>query len=140
VPQINAYLAFNFNGNCSEAMTFYKECLGGELALQKVGETPAAKEMPPATYDKIMHAALTNGPMLLYASDMMGTGGVVQGNTITLMINCSSEEEIKRLFNKLSAGGKVGHPLKEEFWGSIYGDFSDKFGMRWMLNWDKPKK
>ena len=57
-----------------------------------------------------------------------------------LLINCTSEAEINSLFSKLSAGGKVVHPLKEEFWGSIYGDFHDKFGVRWMMNWDKPKK
>jgi PhnB protein len=54
-------------------------------------------------------------------------------------INCSSMEQIETWFSKLSAGGKVGHPLKEEFWGSIFADLTDKFEMRWMLNWDKPK-
>ncbi len=41
---INSYL--RFNGNCSEAMTFYKDCLGGELTMQKVGESPMAGNMP----------------------------------------------------------------------------------------------
>ena len=138
MPQINAYLAFG--GNCREAMTFYHKCLGGELNIQTVGETPMAKQMPPETHKNVMHAALTNGQMNLYGSDQMGPDKVVQDNTITLLINCSSEAEINSLFSKLSAGGKVNHPLKEEFWGSIYGDFADKFGIRWMMNWDKPKK
>jgi len=29
-----------FDGNCAEAMTFYHECLGGELKLTKLGDTP----------------------------------------------------------------------------------------------------
>lgn len=132
-----AYLAFA--GNCREAMTFYKGCLGGDLVMQTVGETPMASQMPPATHKNIMHAALTNGAVGLMASDMMEPGKIVQGNTFSLMIDCSSEEEIKSLFPKLSAGGKVHHPLKEEFWGSTFGDFTDKFGVRWMMNWDKPK-
>jgi PhnB protein len=73
------------------------------------------------------------------ASDMMGKDKLVRGNAVSLLLNCSSKEEIETWFSKLSAGGKVGHPLKEEFWGSVFGDFTDEFGMRWMLNWDKPK-
>jgi len=137
MTQIIAYLTFN--GTCKQAMTFYKECLGGELRMQTVGETPAASQFPPEAKSMIMHAALTNDSIALMASDMIMSNPIVQGNTVSLMLNCSSEEEIRKLFSKLSAGGKVGHPLKEEFWGSIFGDFTDKFGMRWMLNWDKPK-
>jgi PhnB protein len=37
--QIYPYLAFN--GNYREAMTFYKECIGGEL-LQKMKQTEKA--------------------------------------------------------------------------------------------------
>jgi PhnB protein len=138
MPQIVPYLTFG--GNCREAMTFYKQALGGDLNIQTVGESPMAQQMPPEAHKNVMHSALTNGTMNLYASDQMGSDGITPGNTITLLINCTSEAEINSLFSKLSAGGKVVHPLKEEFWGSIYGDFSDKFGIRWMMNWDKPKK
>jgi PhnB protein len=138
MAQILAYLTFN--GNCREAMTFYKECLGGELSLQAVSDTPMASQMPPEAQNNIMHSSLTNGSMALMASDMMGgPNGVVHGNAITLMLNCGSEQEIQNFFAKLSAGGKVGHALKEEFWGSTFGDLTDKFGNRWMLNFDKPK-
>lgn len=45
MKQLNSYLTFN--GRCREAMTFYKECLGGELFLQTVGESSLAEKMPP---------------------------------------------------------------------------------------------
>jgi predicted 3-demethylubiquinone-9 3-methyltransferase (glyoxalase superfamily) len=82
--QISAYLSFN--GNCREAMTFYKDCLGGELAMQTVGETAAAGRMPPEAKNRIMHASLANGAAALMASDTMGPA-VVQGNAISLMLN-----------------------------------------------------
>ena len=54
MAQLNPYL--NFNNNCREAMSFYKDCLGGELVLQTVGEMPAmAAQMPPA-YEGPYHA------------------------------------------------------------------------------------
>lgn len=138
MPQLIPYLTFG--GNCRDAMTFYKQALGGDLVVQTVGESPMAKQMPPEAHKNVMHSTLTNGAMNLYASDQMGAEAVNQGNTVTLLINCTSEAEINALFSKLSVGGKVTHPLKEEFWGSVYGDFQDRFGVRWMMNWDKPKK
>ena len=38
MAQINAYL--KFDGNCREAMTFYKECFGGELIFNTVKGSP----------------------------------------------------------------------------------------------------
>ena len=128
-----------FNGNCREAMTFYKEALGGELSLMTMGESPAGAQARAEDKNKIMHAALTNDRLVLMASDNMGMDPATHGTSINIMLNCSTEEEIRRVFGKLSTGGKVIHPLKEEFWGSIFGDFRDRFGLRWMLNWDKPK-
>jgi PhnB protein len=120
MTQIVAYLTFN--GNCREAMTFYQKCLGGELTAQTVGESPVAGQMPPDMKNRVMHASLTKGSVALMASDMMGTSGVANGNAVSLLVNCSGDEEIKTFFAKLSDGGKVGHPLKEEFWGATFGD------------------
>jgi PhnB protein len=56
---------------------------------------------------------------------------------VALSLSCSSAEEIKSFFSKLSKNGKVSHALKEEFWGATFGVLTDKFGIRWMLNYDK---
>jgi PhnB protein len=133
---MNAYL--HFNGNCREAMTFYQGCLGGKLALQTVAESPMAAQMPADAQKNILHAALTIGGVVLMGSDMVGAEGIKMGNNVSLTIVCSSKEEIETFFSKLSAGGKVAHPLKEEFFGT-YGDLTDKYGINWMFNYEKPK-
>jgi len=134
--QINAYVGFN--GNCTEAMNFYKECLGGELMLQKIGESPIANQFPPAMKDQVLHSSLTkNGTLLLMATDCVAPGGFQQGNNVALSLNCSSEEEINNFYSKLSEGGKIIDSLKQQFWGAMFGVFDDKFGVRWMLNYDK---
>jgi PhnB protein len=138
MSQLTPYVFFN--GNCREAMAFYKNCLGGELYIQTVGDTPAADHMPEADKDKIIHAALRHGEpkeALLMASDWMAGGEFVQGNSISLSLNCTSEEEIKTLFVGLSAGGKVNQPLADMFWGATFGSLVDRFGVAWMLNYDK---
>ncbi len=132
--QINAYIGFN--GKCKEAMTFYQQCLGGSLSLTSVGESPMADQIS-MPKDKIMHAVLLReGVVMLMASDMSGQQ-IVHGNNINLMLNCSSEEEINSFYSKLSEGGQVTHPVKEESWGALFGHFTDKFGINWMLNFQK---
>jgi PhnB protein len=138
MTQINAYL--NFNGNCREAMNFYKECLGGELALQTVGGSPIEAQCPAAMKNQVLHASLINDALLLMGSDMTGPEGFIKGNTMALSLNCSTEEEINTFFSNLSRDGKIIHPLRVEFWGAIFGVFTDKFGIRWMLNYDKTAK
>jgi PhnB protein len=132
---INSYLTFN--GNCREAMTFYAACLGGELTFQTIGESPMAENMPPKMKDSILHATLINGGVIIMASDMACEDGIVKGNTISLMLHCSNEEEIKSCYAKLSADGKANHPLEDTFWGAVFGDLTDKFGNRWLLSYTK---
>jgi PhnB protein len=131
--QITPYL--NFNGQCREAMTFYQSCLGGELMLQKVSESPMAAQMPSEAGQQILHSQLTSGDVVLMGSDRMGS--TVTGNTVTLCFNCNSEEEVNSYFDKLSRGGKVKTQLHQTFWGATYGELTDKFGMDWMFNFSK---
>ena len=119
-------------------MTFYQGCLGGKLALQTVGESPMAGQMPAEAQKHILHAALTHDGTVLMGSDMTGPEGVKKGNAISLSLVCSSREEIESLFLNLSAGGKIAHPLKEEFFG-IHGNLTDKYGINWMFTYEKPK-
>lgn len=135
MAQMNGYL--HFNGNCREAMTFYKECLGGELVMQAVGESPMAAQMPPAMHNNILHSSLAKDGFTLMASDIMGPEGVIKGNTMSLLLDCSSAEEIQTLFTKLSSGGEVGHPLEETWWGATFGELTDKYGINWLFNFDK---
>ncbi len=135
MTQINSYLTFG--GNCREAMNFYTDCLGGELTLQTIGESPLADKMPAQMKDCILHATLTKGNVVLMGSDMVSDKGLLKGNAVSLAINCSSDEEIKIFYEKLSAGGNKDHALEETFWGATFGDLTDKYGNHWLLNYEK---
>jgi len=134
MTQINAYL--NFNGKCREAMTFYQQCLGGELVIQKISESPMAARMPSEMGAKILHSSLTNDRIVLMASDMLGNK-VVTGNSISLCINCSSDEEVNSFFDHLSKDGNIVEPLHQSFWGAIFGSLIDKYGVTWIFNYSK---
>ncbi|MCD6011688.1 MAG: glyoxalase [Flavipsychrobacter sp.] len=135
---INTYLTFS--GNCREAMTFYKECLGGQLTIQTIGESPMSDKLPQQMKDCILHAALTRGQMVLMASDMTPDNGLVKGNAISLVLQCSSEEEIRNSYKALAAGGNATHPLEHTFWGALFGGLTDKYGNHWLLNYEQTKQ
>ena len=137
---INPYL--NFEGNTEEAFNFYKSVFGGEFAtVMRFGDTPGCDEMPLSDEDKgkIIHIALPigNGDVLM-ATDMLESMGqkMENGNRFSISISADSKEEADRLFNGLSEDGKVEAPLAEAFWGGYFGMFLDKFGVRWMVNFD----
>ncbi|RZK63637.1 MAG: VOC family protein, partial [Pedobacter sp.] len=85
MAHINSYLTFN--GNCREAMRFYHDCLGGELTLQSIGESPMAGNMPQIMADKILHAVLTSDEIVIMGTDLVVDAGLVKGNAVSLMLN-----------------------------------------------------
>jgi PhnB protein len=42
------------------------------------------------------------------------------------------------MFNDLSEGGTITMPMQETFWAERFGMLTDKFGINWMFNIDKP--
>lgn len=133
MPTLNPYLTFN--GNCREAMGFYKECLGGELTLMPVGDSPVANQMPPQYKEQILHSSLKTSDLEIMATDMRPEA-LAGGNDVHLCLICKTDDETRSLFDRLSAGGKVKQPLHEMFFGLI-GTLTDKFGKNWILECDK---
>jgi PhnB protein len=133
LARLNAYL--HFNGNCREAMEFYKECLGGELKIQTMGDSPMGSNATDESKNLVMHSVLSRDRMVLMASDMMSSDPTT-GNQISLCLLGENFEELRTLFDKLAEGGKVHQDLKEEFFGT-YGDLTDRFGLDWMFQADK---
>ncbi|OHA18569.1 MAG: hypothetical protein A2664_02940 [Candidatus Taylorbacteria bacterium RIFCSPHIGHO2_01_FULL_46_22b] len=135
MAKLNPFLRFN-DSKCREAMNFYKECLGGTLDFMTVKGSPMAKDMPAEKQDLIMHSTLTKGDWVLIGSDMMRDKAVV-GDNVGVSLDCESEQEIRDIFSKLEKGGEVFMAPEEQFWGAIFGMVTDKYGVEWMLNFQK---
>ncbi|MGI8952698.1 MAG: VOC family protein [Chitinophagaceae bacterium] len=139
---INPYL--NFPGNSEEAFNFYKSVFGGEFAMiQRFKDTPEAGQVSETDKEKIMHIALPIGKgNVLMATDAIGPheSSLIAGNNFYLSVSAESKEEADKIFNGLSAGGKVTVPLQKMFWGAYFGQFKDKFGIWWMVNYDENRK
>jgi PhnB protein len=142
MARVSTYL--NFPRNTEEAFNFYKSVFGGEYSrggIARFSDIPVAEGMPSiADEDKnlIMHIELPilNGHLLMGtdAPESMGFS-LNPGNNVHIILEPDTRAETKRLFNALSAGGKITMDLQDMFWGAYYGGCTDKFGIQWMFNY-----
>ena len=131
---INPYVMFD--GNCEEAVKFWAEVLGAELDIRRMGDSPMP--VPPEAKNRVMHATVKAGALLLMASDSMVGQPEERGGPISLSLHFTKKEEQTRVWDRLAQGGAVIVPLDDQFWGR-FGMLKDKFGIQWMLNLDASK-
>jgi len=139
---MNATVAFlHFDGNCREAMEFYRKCFEAELFLLPFSEVPGdlLTESQKAQ-NRIMHSTLTKASTLLMAADTMPGAPLRRGDDFSVLVQCGGLPEQEKLFAALGEGGKVTMPLQATFWGARFGMLTDRFGIRWMLNFSLPKQ
>jgi PhnB protein len=129
-----------FDGKTEEAFSFYKSIFGGEFtSVQRFGDTPHGANLPAGDSKKIMHISyeIEKGNMLMGNDHLeaMGMGPFVPGNNFSLSAHPKSEDEAKRVFDALAAGGQVIMPIDKVFWGAYFGLLVDKFGIKWQVNY-----
>jgi PhnB protein len=126
----------SFDGNCREAMTFYKEALGGEFAgILSYGDSGQGSA---ADKDKIMHSVLKIGDTVIMAADDLSGKPVDIGGNISLAIGVDDVDTTEQMFAKMSEGATITMALAETFWAARFGMLKDKFGIHWMFNCEKP--
>src|SRR6185437_6564524 len=97
-----------FDGNCAEAMTFYHECLGGELTLTKLGDTPMKAMFPPEKHGRLINANLKSGSIEISATDWMAAPEYLPhpGDTFSILMTGDKIENVRPIFEKLSVGAE----------------------------------
>ncbi|TNJ59521.1 VOC family protein [Paenibacillus hemerocallicola] len=127
MPKLTPYI---MSEDAKAQAAFYTQALGGEItSVMTHGQLPDASE---ALKDKVMHMSLVAGGIPIFMSDSV-FGPVHRGNNIHLSLEFATDEEAHEAFGKLAEGGKVVHPLQTAFWGSLFGQIEDKFGVLWMV-------
>ena len=131
-----------FDGNCAEAMTFYHKCLGGELTLTKLADTPMKDMFPPEKHNRLINANLKSDGVEISATDWMAAPMRLpkQGNTMSIFLVGQGYDELRKVFDKLSEGANKDNfqDLHDLPFGT-YGQFTDKFGVPWIFKGDKRK-
>ena len=130
------YPYLNFNGNCEEALNFYKSAFDADITqLGRYGDSPM--ESPDEVKDKIIHGRVQFGDVIIMASDAMNEKDFTRSGDISLSIECETADQLEKVFAKMAEGGKVTMPLQDQFWGARFGMLTDKFGIHWMFNCEK---
>lgn len=140
MARVSVYL--NFAGTTEKAFNFYKTVFGGEFnggvnRFRDIPPDPSRPPMPESELDLVMHMELPIlGGFVLMGSDVPGSMGFpfTQGNNVYINLEPDSRQEADRLFSALSAGGSVGMPMADMFWGAYFGMLTDQFGIHWMVN------
>lgn len=136
--KVSTYL--NFQGQSEEALAHYAKIFGTQVTdLHRFSDMPGM-EVPADERNLVLHAEL---PILddhmLMATDMLRSMGqeVRVGNNTTLCLAPDSREEADRLYAALSEGGSEGQPMGDMPWGAYWGVTLDRYGIRWMINFQK---
>ncbi len=140
MARVSTYL--NFPRQTEEAFLFYRSVFGGDFngPPHRFADIPPAPGQPPlaeADRQLVMHVELP----LLGGHVLMGTDApesmgftVTPGNQMHINLEPDTRAEADRLVNGLSVGGTVEMPMQDMFWGAYFGIFTDRFGVRWMVN------
>ena len=137
---VSTYL--NFARETEAAFTFYKSVFGTEYEgeIMRYGDMPEEEGQPavaPEDRNLVLHVSLPIlGGHSLMGSDVPESMGpkVSHGNAFSIMLHPESRAEADRLFNALSEGGEVEMPMADVFWGDYFGSFTDRFGVKWMID------
>ncbi|WP_022729923.1 VOC family protein [Fodinicurvata sediminis] len=133
--QVQTYLFFD--GNCEEAVSFYREALGAEVqAMMRYSDSP--EPLPPGMVpegkeNQVMHTSFRIGETTIMASDAPCGDARPQFGGFSLSLDAADETEARRLFDTLAEGGTVSMPLDRTFFSPCFGMLTDCFGVSWMV-------
>ena len=120
-----------FDNNAEEAVNFYTSLFKNskegsashyEEAGAKVSGRPKGSVMtvPFQLYGQNF-TALNGGPLFKF------------NPSVSFFVNCKTENEVQKLWDKLSVGGKALMPLDKYPFSEKYGWIQDKYGVSWQL-------
>jgi len=124
-----------FDGNCAEAMEFYRSCFGGDLVLTRLGDTPMKAQFSPEQHEKITYASLKSGAVEFSATDWLHpTHQRQQGNSTAMYVIGDGRDELFPIFERLRVGADPEFfvELCEMPFGA-YGRFTDRYGVEWFF-------
>jgi PhnB protein len=123
-------------GRGREALAFYQEAIDAQvLQVQTFGDMPENPDFPTPKEMKhlIINAHLKVGNADLMLSDTFPGQTLSMGEQVTISLTTNNVEKTRQVFVKLQEEGKINMALEETFWSPLYGQVTDKFGIKWQI-------
>jgi PhnB protein len=128
--RLNPYISFP--GTAREAMQHYQKVFGGELTVSTYGEFGQSE---PGTADLVMHSQLeTEHGLALMGADTPPGMERPDSSYITISLSGDDSDLLHGWWDGLADGGEVTMPMERQAWGDEFGQLTDRFGVRWMVN------
>ena len=121
-----------FEGKANDAIEFYKTVFS-DVKVQAMDKYKAGE---PGKEGTIKIAQVTIFDQAIKLIDSPAPHDFTFTPSFSFFIECESEEELDRFFEKLSPGGKVRMPRDNYGFSKKFGWVSDKYGINWQLNWE----
>ena len=128
-----------FDGNCTEAMTFYHRCFGGELTITKLKDSPMKDTLPTDKWERAINAHLKSNHVEISATDWMAAPEYIPkyGDIFAIFVLGEDYDELREVFDKLSEGHKDDRFIDlHQLPIGTYGQFFDKYGCHWIFKGD----
>lgn len=119
-----------FEGRAEEAMNFYISIFpdSGLLHITRYGPNEAGAE------GTVVHASFVLSGQVFTCIDSNTKHAFSFTPSITLCVNCETEDEADAVFNQLSEGGQVFMPMGPYPFSRKFGWATDKFGVSWQVS------
>ncbi|MCL2446104.1 MAG: VOC family protein [Oscillospiraceae bacterium] len=125
--------AIAFQGNCDEAIKFYKEVFGAQVSNMSYGSEAPIEfgEGEPLPDHFVMYSEVT----MLGTTMMMSDGGEkpLSDSGFWMQVSLSTKEEVISVFEKLADGGTVVEAPTPQFWAALNAYVTDRFGLHWNI-------
>lgn len=136
--QLTTYLFFRDQSKA--AFAHYAKCLGGEIVSQVTfADMPDCPAMPDDAKGLIANICLKSGDSMLMASDCPPGAPFEPMQGCAVAVDAQDVQQAERLFAALGEGGKITMPIAETSWAQRFGMLTDRFGIHWMVNCNKPE-
>ena len=124
--------AIGFQGNCEEAIHFYKEVLGAEVkTISCFRDAPEDSGMDASTPPNFV---LYSEVSIFGVTFMMTDGMEKPLEGFWMQLAFHTPEEVTSTFNKLADGGTIVEALSAELYGHLMGSVTDRFGVPWNVS------
>jgi predicted 3-demethylubiquinone-9 3-methyltransferase (glyoxalase superfamily) len=125
------------SSSAEEAVDFYASVFEN---FEKKRETRYSKESSEAT-------GIPKGTIMTIEFEIEGQDFIILNGgphfkinpSISFFVNCETEAEVDKLWEKLSEGGKALMPLDKYDYSDKYGWIEDKYGVSWQIILSKPE-
>lgn len=127
MPKISTFLMFD--GKAEEAMNFYTSLFDKSeiISISRYGANEAGAE------GTVLHATFSLNGQEFMCIDSSVKHDFTFTPSISLYVTCDTEDEIDRVFEKLSQAGTVFMPLAAYPFSEKFGWVADKYGVSWQL-------